>query len=93
MNKTDLVKEIARRVDKPIAEVGQIINCFMDVVGDKLQEGEKVSLIGFGTFETKESAERIGKNPRNPEEQIIIPAKTRPSFKASQKLKDKVNDK
>ena len=93
MNKTELVKEVAKRTDKPIAEVGQILNCFMDVVGDKMQEGEKISLVGFGTFEAKESAERIGKNPRNPEEQIVIPAKKRPSFKASQKLKDKLNDK
>ena len=93
MNKTELIKEVAKRTDKPIAEVGQILNSFMEVVGDKLKEGEKVSLIGFGTFEAKESAERIGKNPRNPEEQIVIPAKTRPSFKASQKLKDKLNDK
>ena len=93
MNKTELVKEVAKRVDKPIAEVGQILNCFMDVVGDKMKEGEKISLIGFGTFEAKESAERIGKNPRNPGEQIVIPDKKIASFKASQKLKDKLNDK
>lgn len=93
MNKTELVKEVAKRTNKPIAEVGQILNSFMDVVGDKMKEGEKISLIGFGTFEAKESAERIGKNPRNPEEQIVIPAKKRASFKASQKLKDKLNDK
>ena len=93
MNKTELIKEVAKRADKPVAEVGEILNAFMEVVGDKLQEGEKVSLTGFGSFEAKESAERIGKNPRNPEEQIVIPAKMRPTFKASQKLKDKVNDK
>ena len=43
MNKTELVKEVAKRVDKPIAEVGQILNCFMDVVGDKMKEGESLS--------------------------------------------------
>lgn len=93
MNKAELVKEIASRTGKSVAEVGTILNSFMEVVGEKLQEKEKVSLIGFGTFEAKESAERIGKNPRNPSEQIVIPAKMRPSFKASKKLKDKVNEK
>lgn len=93
MNKVDLIKEIANRTEKSVADVGIIINSFMEVVGDKLKDNEKVSLIGFGTFEAKESAERIGKNPRNPSEQIVIPAKMRPSFKASKKLKDKLNEK
>ena len=93
MNKADLIKEISNRTGESAANVGIIVNSFIEVVGDRLKENEKVSLVGFGTFEAKESAERIGKNPRNPSEQIVIPAKMRPSFKASKKLKDKLNEK
>ena len=56
-----------------------------------LVEGDKVQLVGFGTFETRERAARQGRNPRNPEEVIEIPASKAPVFKAGKGLKDIIN--
>ena len=92
MNKAELIKEIAERTGKSSADVAAILNGFVEVVGDELKEGNKVTLVNFGTFEARNAQERLGRNPRNPEEQIVIPAKVRPSFKASKKLKEKVNE-
>ena len=58
---------------------------------EALVGGDKVQLVGFGTFETRQRAERQGKNPRNPEEVIHIPASIAPVFKAGKSLKDLVN--
>lgn len=92
MNKAELIKRIAEKTDKKQVDVAAILAGFMDVVGEELKEGNKVTLVGFGTFEAKQSKERVGRNPRNPEEEIIIPAKMRPTFKAGKDLKNKVNE-
>lgn len=92
MNKAELIKVIAERTGKPAADVATILNGFVEVVGDELKEGNKVTLVNFGTFETRDASERLGRNPRNPEEQIIIPARIRPAFKPSKKLKEKINE-
>ena len=92
MNKSDLIAEVARRTDKPVGDVTIIVNTLLDVVTDELKAGKKVTLVNFGSFEVKEASERVGRNPRNPDEQIIIPSKTRVAFKASKKLKEKVNE-
>lgn len=63
----------------------------MESVEEALVSGEKVQLVGFGTFETRDRAARQGRNPRNPEEVISIPASKAPVFKAGKGLKDKVN--
>lgn len=91
MNKAELVLRIANesKLTKKDAELA--LNSFMKVVQDALVEGEKVQLVGFGTFETRERAARTGRNPRNPEESIEIPASKAPVFKAGKGLKDKVN--
>ena len=62
-----------------------------DVYKRQLVKGDKVQLIGFGTFETRERKERQGRNPRKPGEVIQIPAATAPVFKAGKALKDAVN--
>lgn len=92
MNKSDLIAEVAKTTDKPIGDVTVIVNALLDTIVDELKEGKKVTLVNFGTFEVKEASERVGRNPRNPNEQIIIPSKTRVAFKASKKLKEKVNE-
>lgn len=63
----------------------------MDVVEETLVAGEKVQLVGFGTFETRERAARSGRNPRKPDETIEIPASKAPVFKAGKGLKELVN--
>lgn len=93
MNKSDLVNEVSKRTDVPVANVTKVVNAFLDVIGDELKEGNKVTLVNFGSFEAKEYAETKGRNPRNPEEEITVPSQTRPKFKASKKLKEKINEK
>lgn len=92
MNKTELVKKIAEKTDKKQTDVAAILNAFTDVVGEELQAGNKVAIVGFGTFEARERAARQGRNPRNPEQIIDIPASKAPAFKAGKALKEKVNE-
>lgn len=92
MNKTELINEIAKEAGLTQAQAGLAVNAFIDVVGDKLKEGEKVAITGFGNFEPRQAAERVGKNPRDPEQEILIPAHVKVAFKASKKLKEKVNE-
>lgn len=90
MNKNELVAAIAKETKtKKDAELG--LNAILAAITEALAEGEKVQLIGFGTFETKERAAREGRNPRKPEETIKIPACKAPVFKAGKALKDAVN--
>lgn len=91
MNKTELIKKVAEETGAKQTEVQTIVNSFLDVVVDEMSAGNKVTITGFGTFEAKKCKERMGRNPRNPEEQIPIPAQNRPSFKPSKVLKDNVN--
>lgn len=91
MNKNELVAAIAEKTNatKKDAETG--LNAVIAAITEALAEGEKVQLIGFGTFETKERAAREGRNPRKPGETIKIPACKAPAFKAGKALKDAVN--
>ena len=63
----------------------------LETVTETLAEGEKVQLVGFGTFESRARKAREGRNPRNPEEKIKIPASNAPVFKAGKSLKEAVN--
>ena len=90
MTKADLITVVAQKTnlskkdsDKAVAEV-------LDAITETLAAGEKVSLVGFGTFEVKERAAREGINPRT-KEKIIIPASKLPSFKAGKALKEEVS--
>ncbi len=91
MNKAELVASIAEesKLTKKDAEIA--LNAFMDVVEKTLAEGDKVQLVGFGTFEVRDRKAREGRNPRNPEEVIQIPASKAPVFKAGKGLKEAVN--
>jgi len=90
MNKTDLVNSIASKsgLNKKNSEAA--LNAFIASVEDTLKLGDKVVLVGFGTFEVRKRAARKGRNPQTKKE-ITIPASKAPVFKAGKGLKDKVN--
>jgi DNA-binding protein HU-beta len=90
MNKTELVEAIAKdaKVSKKDAEA--VVNAFTANVTKELKKGEKVTLIGFGTFEVGKRSARTGRNPQTGETIKIKAAKT-PKFKAGKALKDAVN--
>ena len=91
MNKATLVAKMAEKAELTKKEAEGALNAFLETVEEALVEGDKVQLVGFGTFETRERAARQGRNPRNPEEVIEIPASIAPAFKAGKALKDKLN--
>ena len=87
MNKTELVTALAEKADVTKKDAEKVISAFIDVVGDTLKKGDKIQLVGFGTFETRERAAREGKNPQTGAK-IKIAACTVPAFKAGKALKD-----
>ncbi len=89
MNKTELVAEVAQRANLGKKEAEDAVTAILDAITDALAEEDKVQLVGFGSFEVKHRAERMGRNPRTKEE-IPIPASKIPSFKAGKALKDAV---
>ena len=90
MNKSDLIDAIAGKSGLTKADAGRALDGFIQSVEDALKKGDSVALVGFGTFEVKERAERKGRNPQTGEE-ITIKAAKIPSFKAGKSLKDAVN--
>ncbi len=90
MNKADLISAVAQKSGLTKKDSEAAINAFVSVIEDSLTNGEKVVLVGFGTFETKERAERKGRNPQT-KETITIPASKAPVFKPGKALKEKVN--
>ena len=89
MNKTELINSIALKSGLSKKNSEAALNAFISSVEESLQIGEKVVLVGFGTFEVRDRAERKGRNPQTREE-IIIPASKAPVFKAGKGLKEKV---
>ena len=92
MNKSEVVAEVAAKTGdtKKVAEAS--VDAVVSVIKEALMEGEKVQLVGFGSFEIRERAARKGRNPQTKEE-LIIPASKAPVFKAGKQLKDLVNGK
>ena len=90
MNKTELVAAMAEKAELSKKDSEKALKAFIDVVSEELQKGEKIQLVGFGTFEVSERAARTGKNPQTGAE-IKIPASKAPKFKAGKALKDAVN--
>jgi DNA-binding protein HU-beta len=88
MNKAELVSSIAEKSNLTKKDTENALNAFMKVVEEALAKGDKVQLVGFGTFEVRERKAREGRNPRNPEEVIQIPASKAPVFKAGKALKE-----
>ena len=91
MNKTDLISSIAAKSGLSKKNSESALNAFIATVEETLKAEEKVVLVGFGTFEVRERAERKGRNPQTREE-IVIPASKAPVFKAGKGLKDIVNN-
>jgi len=90
MNKAELVNAMAAKTGATKKAAEESLNAVLEVVKEALVKGEKVQLVGFGSFETKVRAARKGKNPQTGAE-IKIPACKAPSFKAGKALKDVVN--
>lgn len=89
MNKTDLVNNIANKSGLSKKDVESVLNGFLGEVTGALAGGDKVQLIGFGTFETRKRSGRVGRNPQTGKE-IKIPESVIPAFKAGNKLKEAV---
>ena len=90
MNKAELVAAVAAKTGDTKKNAEETINAFVDVVTASLKKGEKVQLVGFGSFEVRKRAARKGRNPQTGEE-IRIAASKAPTFKAGKALKDAVN--
>ena len=91
MNKADLIAAVAEKTGLKKKEAEAAINATVASIEEALVKRDKVQLIGFGTFETRERKARQGRNPRKPEEIIEIEASKAPVFKAGKALKDAVN--
>ena len=89
MNKSELIAIIAEKEELTKKDAEKALNAFVDGVTEGLAKGEKIVLVGFGSFETKKRAARKGKNPQTGAI-IDIPASTVPSFKVGKALKDAV---
>ena len=90
MNKTELVAAIAENAEISKKDAEKALKAFADVVAEELKKGEKVQLVGFGTFEVGERAAREGRNPQTGETMTLAACKA-PKFKAGKALKDAVN--
>lgn len=92
MNKSELIEAIAEKTEMSKKSVNANLDALVEVMTKELSKKGKVSLVGFGTFETRKRAARKGRNPQTGEE-MKIPASTVPAFKAGKVLKDVVNKK
>ena len=89
MNKADLINAVAASADCSKKDAEAVITAALDTITAALKDGDKVQLVGFGSFEVKKRAARIGRNPKT-KESIEIPASVVPVFKAGKALKDAV---
>ena len=89
MNKAELINAAALKADVSKKDAEAVITAALDAITEALAEGEKVQLVGFGSFEVKKRAARLGRNPKT-KEAIEIPASVEPTFKAGKALKDSV---
>jgi DNA-binding protein HU-beta len=87
MNKEQLVQEVAKKAKVSQKEAGEVLNAVISVVETTVAKGDKVTLVGFGTFESRKRAARTGRNPQTGAE-IKIPAKKVPAFSAGKKFKE-----
>ena len=92
MNKEELVQEVAKKAKVTQKDVGEILSVFVEVIEKTVSKGKKVTLVGFGTFQSRKRAARMGRNPQTGKE-IKISARTVPTFAAGKKFKEMVNKK
>lgn len=91
MNKTDLINRIAEKTDLTKKDSQAALTAMLEAIEESLQKGDKVQLVGFGTFEVRNRKARKGRNPQKPNEVMEIPASKAPVFKAGKSLKELVN--
>lgn len=89
MNKTELINAVAEKAELSKKDAEAAVAAFVGAISDALAAGEKVQLVGFGSFEVRSRSERVGRNPQT-KETITIPASKTPVFKAGKALKDAV---
>ena len=92
MNKSELIAAMAAKTGETKKNAEASLNALIDVITETLEKGDKVQLVGFGSFEVRKRAARKGRNPQTKEE-IKIPASKAPVFKAGKALKELVNKK
>ena len=90
MNKNGLIAEIAKRTGSSKADIGRTIDAAIRVIRETVSKGERVSLVGFGTFERKRRNRRVARNPRKPATPIVVPARDLPWFIPGKEFKDMV---
>ena len=90
MNQTELVAAMAEKAGLSKKDAEAALKAFTDTVAEELKKGEKIALVGFGTFEVSERAAREGRNPQTGEPMTIAASKS-PKFKAGKALKDAIN--
>ena len=91
MNKSELVASVAEKANISKKDAAAAVDALVESVEEALVKGDKVQLIGFGTFEVRERKARTGRNPQKPEDVIDIPAGKAPAFKAGKALKEAIN--
>lgn len=91
MNKKELVAAIAEKTEVKKDDVKKVVDALTEVITEEIKNGEKVQLVGFGTFEAVERPEREGRVPGT-DQTMVIPASKSPKFKAGKALKDAVNE-
>ncbi|MBP3820930.1 HU family DNA-binding protein [bacterium] len=92
MNKEELVQEISKKANVTQKEATEVLSALVETIQKTVAKGKKVTLVGFGTFEPRKRAARVGRNPQTGKE-LKIPAKTVPAFSAGKKFKTVVNGK
>ena len=90
MNKTEFIAAVAEKAEISKKDSEKALKAFVDVVAEQLKAGDKVQLVGFGTFEVSQRAAREGRNPQTGETMTIAACKA-PKFKAGKALKDAIN--
>lgn len=90
MNKSELVSAMAEKTNLSKKDAELALKACMDTIQEALESGDKVQLVGFGTFETRKRAAREGRNPRT-KEVLSIPESTVPAFKPGKEFKERVN--
>ena len=92
MNKEELVQEIAKKANVTQKEASEVLSAWVDTIQKTVAKGKKVTLVGFGTFESRKRAARVGRNPQTGKE-LNIADKTVPAFSSGKKFKTIVNGK
>ncbi|MDD6615193.1 MAG: HU family DNA-binding protein [Lachnospiraceae bacterium] len=91
MNKAELIDAVAKKTELSKKDAEKAMKAFTDVIAEQLKKGDKVQLVGFGTFEVSERAAREGRNPQTGETMTIAASRS-PKFKAGKALKDMINE-